>query len=51
MTTKKLLALLPAIAMLSACATNTQSGALAGGGGGALLGGGIGALAAGPRAR
>src|SRR3954465_14091194 len=49
MTTKKLLALLPAIAMLSACATNTQTGALAGGGGGALLGGGIGALAGGTK--
>jgi outer membrane protein OmpA-like peptidoglycan-associated protein len=49
MTTKKLLALLPAIAMLSACATNTQTGAAAGGGGGALLGGGIGALAGGTK--
>jgi outer membrane protein OmpA-like peptidoglycan-associated protein len=49
MTMKKLLALLPVLAMLSACATNTQTGALAGGGGGALLGGGIGALAGGTK--
>jgi outer membrane protein OmpA-like peptidoglycan-associated protein len=49
MTMKKLFALLPALAMLSACATNTQTGALAGGGGGALLGGGIGALAGGTK--
>lgn len=49
MTTKKLFALLPVLAMLSACATNTQTGALAGGGGGALLGGGIGALAGGTK--
>lgn len=50
MTTKKLFALLPVLAMLSAaCATNTQTGALAGGGGGAILGGGIGALAGGTK--
>ncbi|HET7787556.1 MAG TPA: OmpA family protein [Myxococcales bacterium] len=49
MTMKKLCALLPVLAMLSACATNTQTGALAGGGGGALLGGGIGALAGGTK--
>jgi outer membrane protein OmpA-like peptidoglycan-associated protein len=49
MTTKKLCALLPVLALLSACATNTQTGALAGGGGGALLGGGIGALAGGTK--
>jgi outer membrane protein OmpA-like peptidoglycan-associated protein len=49
MTMKKLCALLPVLAMLSACATNTGTGALAGGGGGALLGGGIGALAGGTK--
>jgi outer membrane protein OmpA-like peptidoglycan-associated protein len=48
-TTKKTCALLSTLAMLSACATNTQTGALAGGGGGALLGGGIGALAGGTK--
>ena len=33
----------------SACATSTETGALAGGGGGALIGGGIGALAGGTK--
>ncbi len=42
-------AALSSILMVSACATSTQSGALAGGGGGALLGAGIGALAGGTK--
>lgn len=46
----KLCALFSVTAMLSAaCATSTQTGALAGGGGGALLGGGIGAIAGGKK--
>ena len=35
--------------LLASCATSTETGALAGGGGGALIGGGIGALAGGKK--
>lgn len=41
--------LLGSLLLTSACATNTQTGALAGGGGGAVLGAGIGALAGGTK--
>lgn len=42
-------ALVASLLLTTACATSTQTGALAGGGGGALLGAGIGALAGGTK--
>ena len=47
MNRSKILAILVASTLGSACATSSETGALAGGGGGALIGGGIGALAGG----
>ena len=48
MNVTKSLALIATAAMMS-CATSTETGMLAGGGGGAILGGGIGALAGGTK--
>jgi len=48
MTMTRTFALVATAAVLS-CATSTETGALAGGGGGAILGGGIGALAGGTK--
>ncbi len=49
MNRSKILAILVASTLGSACATSSETGALAGGGGGALIGGGIGALAGGKK--
>jgi outer membrane protein OmpA-like peptidoglycan-associated protein len=47
--TRSIVATLVATFLTAACASNSQTGALAGGGGGALLGGGIGAIAGGKK--
>lgn len=49
MNRSSILAVLLATTLGSACATSSETGALAGGGGGAIIGGGIGALAGGKK--
>lgn len=46
---RSILSMLVASTLASACATSSETGALAGGGGGALIGAGIGALAGGKK--